>query len=67
MKAFSIARILGRIGVIRNFNLNKTKNSLREEDDYSNSCVTTYGDRYYYLDDFGKTAYNTTRYRKIKN
>lgn len=68
MKLLSLARILGRQGLVRNFNFNRTKNHLREEDDYGQGgAVTSNNERYYYLEDFGKTAYNVLRYRKVKN
>ena len=51
MKFISLSRILGRQGMIKNYLISKTKNSMREEDDFTNSCVTTNDDRYYYLDE----------------
>jgi hypothetical protein len=65
MKIFSLSRILGRQGLVKNFYLSKTKNYLRE--DYYDGVVTSNNERNYYLENFGKTAYNALRYRRVKN
>ena len=68
LKIISLSRILGRQGIIKNYLLSKTKNSLREESDFSNSCVTTNDDRYYNLDERSILVLsNRKRYRGIKN
>jgi len=68
VKFISLSRILGRQGIIKNYLLSKTKNLLREEDEFSNSCVTTNGDRYYELDERSTLSIsNKKRYRGIKN
>ena len=67
MKLITISRILGRQGLIRNYNLSRIKNNLREEDDYTGSCVTTNGERYYELDERTVSRiYNKRRYRAVK-
>ena len=67
MKFISLSRILGRQGMIKNYLISKTKNSMREEDDFTNSCVTTNDDRYYYLNERSILALsNKRRYRGIK-
>lgn len=67
MKVFSLSRLLGRQGMIKNYLISKTKNSLREEDEFSNSCVTTNDDRYYGLDERSTLVLsNRKRYREIR-
>jgi hypothetical protein len=51
MRLITISRILGRQGLIKNYNLSKIKNYLREDDEFTGSCVTTNDDRYYNLDE----------------
>lgn len=53
--------------MLKNYLISKTKNSLREEDEFNNFCVTTNGDRYYELDERSILAIsNKKRYRGIK-
>ena len=67
LKIISLSRILGRQGIIKNYLLSKIKNNLREEDDYTGSCVTTNGERYYELDERTVSRiYNKRRYRELK-
>lgn len=51
MKLLTLSRILGRQGITKNNLRPKSKNYLREDDDFTGSCVTTNDDRYYYLDE----------------
>ena len=67
MKSISLSRILGRQGLIRNYDLSKTKNNLREDDDFTGNCVCTNMERYYEMDERDKNLiYNKKRYRAIK-
>ncbi len=67
MRVISLSRLLGRQGMIKNYLISKTKNYMREEDDFSNSCVTTNDDRYYGLDDRSNLVLsNKKRYRELK-
>jgi len=51
MKLLTISRILGRQGIIKNNLRPKIKNFIREDDEFTGSCVTTNGERYYELDE----------------
>lgn len=67
LKIFSLSRILGRQGMIKNNLISRTKNRMREDDEFTNSCVTTNDDRYYNLDDRSShTLIYRKRYREIK-
>jgi len=67
VKFISLSRILGRQGMIKNNLISKAKNKMREDDDFSSSCVTTNDDRYYGLDERSILAIsNKRRYRGIK-
>ena len=67
MKFISLSRLLGRQGMIKNYLISKTKNKMREDDEFSNSCVTTNDDRYYGLDERSTLSIsNKKRYRGIK-
>ena len=67
MKSISLSRILGRQGLIRNYDLSKTKNHTREDDDFTGNCVCTNMERYYEMDERDKNlVYNKKRYRAIK-
>ncbi len=67
MKFISLSRLLGRQGMIKNYLISKTKNKMREDDEFSNSCVTTNDDRYYNLDERSILVLsNKRRYRGIK-
>ena len=67
MKLLTLSRILGRQGLIKNYNLSKIKNNLREEDEFTGSCVITNEDRYYGLDERSNLILsNRKRYREIK-
>lgn len=53
--------------MIKNYLISKTKNKMREDDEFSNSCVTTNDDRYYGLDERSiLNISNKKRYRGIK-
>ena len=53
--------------MIKNNLISKAKNKMREDDDFSSSCVTTNDDRYYGLDERSILAIsNKKRYRGIK-
>ena len=67
MRTITLSRILGRQGLIRNYNLSKIKNYLREDDEFTGGCVCTNMDRYYYMDERDKTIiFNRKRYRELK-
>jgi hypothetical protein len=67
MRSISLSRILGRQGLIRNYDLSKTKNYLREDDEMTGGCICTNFDRYYEMDERDKNLiYNKKRYRAIK-
>ena len=67
MKIFSLSRLLGRQGMIKNNLISKAKNKMREDDDFTNSCVTTNDDRYYGLDERSNLVLsNRKRYREIR-
>lgn len=51
MRLLTISRILGRQGIIKNNLRPKIKNFIREDDEFTGSCVTTNGERYYELDE----------------
>jgi hypothetical protein len=56
MRLLTISRILGRQGIIKNHLRPKSKNFMREDDEFTGSCVTTNDDRYYYLDERGNSV-----------
>ncbi len=67
VKIFSLSRLLGRQGMIKNNLISKAKNYMREDDDFTNSCVTTNDDRYFNLDDRSSSILiYRKRYREIK-
>ena len=67
MRAISLSRILGRQGLIRNYNLSRIKNNLREDDDITGNCVCTNMERYYNIDErAAQLIYNKKRYRALK-
>ena len=67
MRSISLSRILGRQGLIKNYNLSKIKNYLREDDEMTGGCICTNFDRYYEMDERDKThIYNKKRYRALK-
>ena len=51
MRLLTISRILGRQGIIKNHLRPKIKNFMREDDEFTGSCVTTNDDRYYNTDE----------------
>ncbi len=68
MKLLSISRILGRQGLIKNHNLSKIKNDLREEDVITSGCASTNSERYYYIDEREKNKItNKKRNKFLKN
>jgi hypothetical protein len=67
VKSISLSRILGRQGLIRNYDLSRIKNDMREDDEMTGSCVCTNMERYYEMDERDKNLiYNKKRYRAIK-
>ncbi len=56
MRLITISRILGRQGIIKNNLRSKIKNYLREDDEFTGSCVTTNDDRYYNIDERTKSV-----------
>jgi hypothetical protein len=67
MKLVTISRILGRQGLIRNYNLSRTKNNVRNEDEFTGNCVCTNYERYYNIDEReNNKIYNKKRYRALK-
>jgi hypothetical protein len=67
VKLITISRILGRQGLIRNFNLSKIKNDLREDDEVTGGCICTNIERYYNIDERAShIIYNKKRYRALK-
>jgi hypothetical protein len=67
VKSISLSRILGRQGLIRNYDLSKTKNYMREDDEITGSCACTNMERYYEMDERDKNIiFNRKRYRAIK-
>ena len=66
MKLLTLSRILGRQGIIRNYNLSRIKNNLREDDELTGGCICTNIERYYNIDDRGNELYNKIRYRALK-
>jgi hypothetical protein len=67
VKSISLSRILGRQGLIRNYDLSRIKNDMREDDEMTGSCVCTNIERYYEMDERDKNLiYNKKRYRAIK-
>jgi len=67
VKSISLSRILGRQGLIRNYDLSRIKNDMRDDDEMTGSCVCTNMERYYEMDERDKNhIYNKKRYRAIK-
>ena len=67
VKMISLSRILGRQGMIKNHLISRAKNYMREDDEFTGSCVTTNGDRYYELDErTASVIYNRKRYRELR-
>jgi hypothetical protein len=67
VKSISLTRILGRQGLIRNYDLSRIKNDMREDDEMTGNCVCTNMERYYEIDERDKNfIYNKKRYRAIK-
>ena len=67
MKLLTLSRILGRQGLIRNYNLSRIKNNLREDDDMTGNCICTNMERYYNIDErAAQVIYNKKRYRALK-
>lgn len=67
MRFISISRILGRQGMIKNFLTSRTKNNMRDDDEFTGGCVCSNMDRYYNMDERDKNiCYNKKRYRAIK-
>jgi hypothetical protein len=67
VKSISLSRILGRQGLIRNYDLSRIKNDMREDDEMTGNCVCTNMERYYEMDERDKNLiYNKKRYRAIK-
>jgi len=66
MRTISLSRILGRQGLIKNFNLSRVKNNMRD-DELTGGCVCSNIERFYYMDERdSKIIYNVRRYRAIK-
>jgi hypothetical protein len=67
VKSISLSRILGRQGLIRNYDLSRIKNDMRDDDEMTGSCVCTNMERYYEMDERDKNhIYNKKRYRAVK-
>ena len=67
MKLISISRILGRQGLIKNFDLSKTKNNVRDDDDFTGNCVCTNMERYYNIHEReSNKIIDKRRYRYLK-
>ena len=67
MRTISLSKLLGRQGMIKNTFLLRTKNYLRDDDEFTGGCVCTDMERYYNMDDRdNKILINRTRYREIK-
>ena len=67
MKLLTLSRILGRQGLIKNYNLSKIKNNLRDDDEFTGGSVCTNMERYYNIDERDKNLiYNKKRYRYLK-
>jgi hypothetical protein len=67
VKSISLSRILGRQGLIRNYDLSRIKNDMRDDDEMTGNCVCTNMERYYEMDERDKNLiYNKKRYRAIK-
>jgi hypothetical protein len=67
VKLLTLSRILGRQGLIRNYNLSKIKNNLRNDDEFTGGSVCTNMERYYNIDERDKNVvYNKKRYRALK-
>lgn len=67
MRTISLSRLLGRQGLIKNTFLSRTKNYLREDDEFTGGCVCSNYERYYNMDERqSKILINRIRYREIK-
>jgi hypothetical protein len=65
MRSISLSKLLGRQGLIRNYDLSKTKNYLRDDDEFTGVPVCTNQERVFYLAEKDRT-YNYKRYRALK-
>jgi len=67
VKLVTLSRILGRQGLIKNFNLSRIKNKLREEDEFTSGSVCTNMERYYNIDERDQNKIiDKRRYRYLK-
>ena len=67
MRTISLSRLLGRQGFIKNNLISRTKNYMREDDDFTGGCVCSNTERYYSLDERSYTIlYNRRRFRELK-
>lgn len=67
MKTISIFKLLGRHGLIKNFNLSRVKNNMRDDDEVTGGCVCSNTERYYSLDERSYTIlHNRRRFRELK-
>jgi hypothetical protein len=67
MRTISLSRILGRQGLIKNYNLSKTKNNMRDDDEFTGGCVCTNIERFYHMDERDKNViFSKKRYRELK-
>ena len=67
MKLLTLSRILGRQGLIKNYNLSKIKNNLRDDDEFTGGSVCTNMERYYNIDERDKNKIiDKKRYRYLK-
>ena len=67
MRAISLSRILGRQGLIKNFNLSRIKNKLRDDDEFTGGSVCTNMERYYNIDERDQyKIIDRKRYRYLK-
>jgi hypothetical protein len=67
MRTITLSRILGRQGLIINFNLSRIKNNMREDDEFTGGSVCTNMERYYNIDErAAQVIYNKKRYRALK-
>jgi hypothetical protein len=67
VKLLTLSRILGRQGLIKNYNLSKIKNNLRDDDEFTGGSVCTNMERYYNIDERDKNKIiDKKRYRYLK-
>lgn len=67
MRTISLSKLLGRQGMIKNTFLLRTKNYLRDDDEFTGGCICTNYERYYNMDERDKTLiFNKKRYRALK-